>query len=196
MCNLIKRRKKLSKMSKADQNLFRSTDRFTFRALIKRNLLYFFVNLIHIHSSFCSCRRNYCCLSYQSILLMRCCRVCRTRPIRMRSSSISSSIPCTCTAMKMSGQSHKIYWRDLKIPQHMWFLYMKEESWGWCCFVPFCCSILFADIVGFTQLSSACSAQELVKLLNELFARFDKLASVSMSYECLTCQFLRFPVFI
>ncbi|AWP19891.1 putative adenylate cyclase type 3-like isoform 2 [Scophthalmus maximus] len=37
-------------------------------------------------------------------------------------------------------------------------------------------SILFADIVGFTQLSSACSAQELVKLLNELFARFDKLA--------------------
>lgn len=45
----------------------------------------------------------------------------------------------------------------------------------------FCFSILFADIVGFTQLSSACSAQELVKLLNELFARFDKLASVSTS---------------
>ncbi|XP_037100951.1 adenylate cyclase type 3-like isoform X2 [Syngnathus acus] len=37
-------------------------------------------------------------------------------------------------------------------------------------------SILFADMVGFTQLSSTCSAQELVKLLNELFARFDKLA--------------------
>lgn len=44
----------------------------------------------------------------------------------------------------------------------------------------FCYSILFADIVGFTQLSSACSAQELVKLLNELFARFDKLAAVSV----------------
>lgn len=44
-----------------------------------------------------------------------------------------------------------------------------------CCLV----SILFADIVGFTQLSSSCSAQELVKLLNELFARFDKLAAVS-----------------
>ena len=44
-----------------------------------------------------------------------------------------------------------------------------------------CPSILFADIVGFTQLSSACSAQELVKLLNELFARFDKLAAVSAS---------------
>lgn len=42
-------------------------------------------------------------------------------------------------------------------------------------------SILFADIVGFTQLSSSCSAQELVKLLNELFARFDKLAAVSFT---------------
>ncbi|XP_075454747.1 adenylate cyclase type 3 isoform X1 [Ascaphus truei] len=38
-------------------------------------------------------------------------------------------------------------------------------------------SILFADIVGFTQLSSYCTAHELVKLLNELFARFDKLAA-------------------
>ncbi|KTG31155.1 hypothetical protein cypCar_00024897 [Cyprinus carpio] len=38
-------------------------------------------------------------------------------------------------------------------------------------------SILFADIVGFTQLSSAVTPKELVKLLNELFARFDKLAA-------------------
>lgn len=45
------------------------------------------------------------------------------------------------------------------------------------------CSILFADIVGFTQLSSSCSAQELVKLLNELFARFDKLAAVSFTLK-------------
>ncbi|XP_014672748.1 PREDICTED: adenylate cyclase type 3-like [Priapulus caudatus] len=37
-------------------------------------------------------------------------------------------------------------------------------------------SILFADIVGFTALSSTCTAAELVKILNELFARFDKLA--------------------
>ena len=40
-------------------------------------------------------------------------------------------------------------------------------------------SILFADIVGFTVLSSQCSAQELVRLLNELFGRFDQLANVS-----------------
>ncbi|KAF7493700.1 Adenylate cyclase type 3 [Sarcoptes scabiei] len=37
-------------------------------------------------------------------------------------------------------------------------------------------SILFADIVGFTAISSICSAPELVKTLNELFARFDKLS--------------------
>jgi class 3 adenylate cyclase len=35
---------------------------------------------------------------------------------------------------------------------------------------------LYADICGFTTLSSQCTAQELVKLLNELFARFDKIA--------------------
>ena len=41
-----------------------------------------------------------------------------------------------------------------------------------------CVSILFADIVGFTRLSSGCTAQELVKMLNKLFGRFDQLAKV------------------
>lgn len=44
---------------------------------------------------------------------------------------------------------------------------------------PCLSSILFADIEGFTSLASQCTAQELVMTLNELFARFDKLAAVS-----------------
>ena len=36
-------------------------------------------------------------------------------------------------------------------------------------------SILYADIVGFTQMSSNKTAEELVILLNNLFARFDTL---------------------
>lgn len=33
--------------------------------------------------------------------------------------------------------------------------------------------------MGFTGLASQCTAQELVKLLNELFGKFDELATVS-----------------
>jgi class 3 adenylate cyclase len=40
-------------------------------------------------------------------------------------------------------------------------------------------SILFADIKGFTELASKTSAQQLVKILNDLFAKFDKIAEVS-----------------
>jgi len=47
-------------------------------------------------------------------------------------------------------------------------------------YTPSVCSILFADIVGFTVLASQCTAQELVRLLNELFGRFDQLANVSV----------------
>jgi class 3 adenylate cyclase len=39
-------------------------------------------------------------------------------------------------------------------------------------------SILFADIVGYTQLSGRLAASELVALLNEVFSRFDALADL------------------
>uniref|UniRef100_A0A673I4E7 adenylate cyclase n=1 Tax=Sinocyclocheilus rhinocerous TaxID=307959 RepID=A0A673I4E7_9TELE len=48
-------------------------------------------------------------------------------------------------------------------------------------------SILFADLKGFTLLSMNMSAQELVRLLNELFGRFDRLAD---EYDCLRIKIL------
>uniref|UniRef100_A0A671MWG1 adenylate cyclase n=1 Tax=Sinocyclocheilus anshuiensis TaxID=1608454 RepID=A0A671MWG1_9TELE len=48
-------------------------------------------------------------------------------------------------------------------------------------------SILFADLKGFTLLSMNMSAQELVRLLNELFGRFDRLA---YEYDCLRIKIL------
>eukprot|EP00800_Vazella_pourtalesii_P006923 TRINITY_DN1911_c0_g1_i7.p1 TRINITY_DN1911_c0_g1~~TRINITY_DN1911_c0_g1_i7.p1 ORF type:complete len:831 (+),score=170.21 TRINITY_DN1911_c0_g1_i7:1173-3665(+) len=48
-------------------------------------------------------------------------------------------------------------------------------------------SILFADVVGFTKLSSSMDARELVELLNDLFGQFDDLAK---NNNCLRIKIL------
>ncbi|XP_020714442.1 adenylate cyclase type 8 isoform X2 [Ceratitis capitata] len=54
-------------------------------------------------------------------------------------------------------------------------------------------SILFADIKGFTELASKTKAQQLVKILNDLFARFDRIAEdnhclrVKLLGDCYYC---------
>ena len=54
-------------------------------------------------------------------------------------------------------------------------------------------SILFADIVGFTRMSSNKSANQLVGLLNDLFGRFDRMCSecncekISTLGDCYYC---------
>lgn len=53
-------------------------------------------------------------------------------------------------------------------------------SWTLTGHFPVLFSILFADVKGFTNLSTTLPAQELVRMLNELFARFDRLAHVSI----------------
>uniref|UniRef100_A0AAY4EY88 Adenylate cyclase type 7 n=1 Tax=Denticeps clupeoides TaxID=299321 RepID=A0AAY4EY88_9TELE len=48
-------------------------------------------------------------------------------------------------------------------------------------------SILYADIVGFTQLASDCSPKELVIMLNELFGKFDQIAKEN---DCMRIKIL------
>ncbi|KYN07797.1 PREDICTED: adenylate cyclase type 3 [Cyphomyrmex costatus] len=70
------------------------------------------------------------------------------------------------------------------LPEHI-AVKMRQDLGGACHFTQFKkiymsrhenVSILYADIVGFTAISSTYSASELVKILNELFARFDQLS--------------------
>ncbi len=117
-----------------------------------------------------------CCPSYPSTSQTRCFRTWRKKPVRKR---CSSSTPCTCIGTRTSGQCVMIT-SSVSVNEGKAWCGRLLIVWSWLCL---CCSILFADIVGFTQLSSSCSAHELVKLLNELFARFDKLAAVSYMFD-------------
>ena len=68
-------------------------------------------------------------------------------------------------------QFHKIY-----IQRHENVRLVMSQQWDTSPVPALVCifyhlSILFADICGFTQLSATCTAEELIRLLNELFAR-------------------------
>lgn len=85
----------------------------------------------------------------------------------------------------LSAQFHKIYihcYKDVRSQLFLIFIYQKKRKKSFIILIKLLFdrkhSILFADIQGFTALASRCSAQELVKVLNDLYARFDKLAQV------------------
>ncbi|KAK1152902.1 adenylate cyclase type 2-like [Acipenser oxyrinchus oxyrinchus] len=67
---------------------------------------------------------------------------------------------------------------DLEYSNNFHNLYVKQHKHV---------SILYADIVGFTQLASMCSPKELVLMLNELFGKFDQIAKEN---ECLRIKIL------
>lgn len=54
--------------------------------------------------------------------------------------------------------------------------YLKPENNNHAIFLN---SLLYADIVNFTQLSEQLSATELVRTLNNLFGKFDQIAQVT-----------------
>ncbi|XP_066507814.1 adenylate cyclase type 4-like [Hoplias malabaricus] len=70
---------------------------------------------------------------------------------------------------QFSGNENKPNFHSLYIKQH------KDVS------------ILYADIVGFTSLSSTCTPEELVAVLNKLFGRFDDIAKKNV---CLRIKIL------
>jgi len=54
-----------------------------------------------------------------------------------------------------------------------------------CARVCVCGSVLMADVMGLTALSQDCTAAEMVRMLNELFGRFDQLATVyTIAFLC------------
>ncbi|XP_077408688.1 adenylate cyclase type 8 isoform X1 [Vanacampus margaritifer] len=79
-------------------------------------------------------------------------------------------------ALEMIGDMSSM--EDELIPQEFHKIYIHQYK---------DVSILFADIKGFTLLSMNLSAQDLVRTLNELFGRFDRLAE---EHQCLRIKIL------
>ncbi len=51
------------------------------------------------------------------------------------------------------------------------------------------CTILFSDVVTFTNICSVCEPIQIVLMLNAMYLRFDRLTTVHNVYKVLTTDF-------
>lgn len=130
------------------------------------------------YSFVCPCNRNVCCC--------RCFRVTwrwKWKMTLLESHGKHNSIKSTFNNTIMSGNSSILYALEKSDTSS----FISKSNGCWChktshifhsinlirnSFWIRRTSILFADICGFTTLSDQCTAEELVRLLNELFARY------------------------
>ena len=92
----------------------------------------------------------------------------RWKPISRENLWTSNFIKYTSNVMKMWGKIKRFFLCSI-LNVYSFVIHVVVIDF-------FFFSILFADICGFTSLSAQCTAEELIRLLNELFARFDRLA--------------------
>ncbi len=123
------------------------------------------------------CVEEYCCLS-NVLCLQYPALFCRTGPKYWHLSSILIvAVSCLwiSAGSRRSALPRHIFCKKIEMVVMICLLYPVLAVNALCADISplsCTCSILFADICGFTALSSQCTAQELVKMLNELFARY------------------------
>ncbi|XP_025829382.1 adenylate cyclase type 6 [Agrilus planipennis] len=111
-------------------------------------------------------------------------------PKEIWSSSIvllCTNIAGTCTHYPREIAQRKAFLETRQCIEARLKIQRENQQQRLCMKVSILINILFADICGFTTLSDQCTAEELVRLLNELFARFDRLAA---EHHCLRIKLL------
>ncbi|XP_066529227.1 adenylate cyclase type 8 [Hoplias malabaricus] len=144
-----------------------------FRKLLAKGLLYMGMNTAGLFIHYLSDRAQ-----RQTFLETRRCiegRVKLERENKRQERLVMSILPRFITLEMMADMSTM---DDDILPQQFHKIYIHQYK---------NVSILFADIKGFTTLSMTMSAQELVRTLNELFGRFDRLAE---EHHCMRIKIL------